>query len=334
MTRAVTGSAERPRTVGAAAYYRRAAVPRGAVSQKSQARPGIGPAPQEGRRDAHGRGSAAAARRPADARRRARDRAATRARAARPACAPRPAAARGDAAGLGRFRRAGSARSVVAAVRRHVRAVDGRDAARRRRGPERRSAAGGEATRSGATTCATWPRLRRRVRVVVAEQRAALEHVHPDPAAWPAVLAAGRMWERRQRRRRLRPAPRWDRRAAAGHRTGRAADRSGGRARAGDGARPAPVPAGARGRHRPARSRCRCTGPRRSGSQAAPGAGPWHARALARASGRAVRAVARPDGRAARGGRPRVPGAGVGVGQVAAARRSIRGSATPSGRCG
>ena len=38
---------------------------------------------------------------------------------------------------------------------------------------------------------------RRRVRVVVAEQRAALEHVHPDPAAWPAVLAAGRLWERR-----------------------------------------------------------------------------------------------------------------------------------------
>ena len=33
---------------------------------------------------------------------------------------------------------------------------------------------------------------RRRVRVVVAEQRAALEHVHPDPAAWPTVLAAGR----------------------------------------------------------------------------------------------------------------------------------------------
>ena len=38
---------------------------------------------------------------------------------------------------------------------------------------------------------------RRRVRTVAAEQRAALEHVHPDPAAWPAVLAAGRLWERR-----------------------------------------------------------------------------------------------------------------------------------------
>ena len=38
---------------------------------------------------------------------------------------------------------------------------------------------------------------RRRVRTVATEQRAALEHVHPDPAAWPAVLAAGRLWERR-----------------------------------------------------------------------------------------------------------------------------------------
>ena len=38
---------------------------------------------------------------------------------------------------------------------------------------------------------------RRRVRTVAAEQRAALESVHPDPAAWPAVLAAGRLWERR-----------------------------------------------------------------------------------------------------------------------------------------
>jgi DNA segregation ATPase FtsK/SpoIIIE, S-DNA-T family len=38
---------------------------------------------------------------------------------------------------------------------------------------------------------------RRRARAVAAEQRAALEHVHPDPGAWPAVLAAGRLWERR-----------------------------------------------------------------------------------------------------------------------------------------
>jgi S-DNA-T family DNA segregation ATPase FtsK/SpoIIIE len=40
---------------------------------------------------------------------------------------------------------------------------------------------------------------RHRVRAVAAEQRAAAEHVHPDPAAWPAVLAAGRLWERRGR---------------------------------------------------------------------------------------------------------------------------------------
>jgi S-DNA-T family DNA segregation ATPase FtsK/SpoIIIE len=39
--------------------------------------------------------------------------------------------------------------------------------------------------------------LRRRVRGIAAEQRAALEMVHPHPAAWPAVLAAGRLWERR-----------------------------------------------------------------------------------------------------------------------------------------
>ncbi|MGE0297250.1 type VII secretion protein EccCa [Pseudonocardia sp.] len=38
---------------------------------------------------------------------------------------------------------------------------------------------------------------RRRVRAVASEQRAALDAVHPDPAAWPAVLAAGRVWERR-----------------------------------------------------------------------------------------------------------------------------------------
>ena len=39
--------------------------------------------------------------------------------------------------------------------------------------------------------------LRRRVRRIAAAQRAALEQVHPEPAAWPAVLAAGRLWERR-----------------------------------------------------------------------------------------------------------------------------------------
>jgi len=38
---------------------------------------------------------------------------------------------------------------------------------------------------------------RRRVRAIAAAQRAALEHVHPDPRGWPGVLAAGRLWERR-----------------------------------------------------------------------------------------------------------------------------------------
>ncbi|MGQ0572998.1 MAG: type VII secretion protein EccCa [Pseudonocardia sp.] len=38
---------------------------------------------------------------------------------------------------------------------------------------------------------------RRRVRAVADDQRAALDLVHPDPAGWPAVLAAGRLWERR-----------------------------------------------------------------------------------------------------------------------------------------
>ncbi|MBW0094319.1 type VII secretion protein EccC, partial [Pseudonocardia sp. KRD-188] len=39
--------------------------------------------------------------------------------------------------------------------------------------------------------------LRRRVRTVAAAQRTGLESVHPDATAWPAVLAAGRLWERR-----------------------------------------------------------------------------------------------------------------------------------------
>src|SRR5687768_16345026 len=39
--------------------------------------------------------------------------------------------------------------------------------------------------------------LRGRVRGIAAEQRAALEWSHPEPAAWPAVLRSGRMWERR-----------------------------------------------------------------------------------------------------------------------------------------
>ncbi len=39
--------------------------------------------------------------------------------------------------------------------------------------------------------------LRRRVRGIAGEQRAVLEAVHPEVGAWPAVLAAGRLWERR-----------------------------------------------------------------------------------------------------------------------------------------
>ncbi|MCO1654933.1 type VII secretion protein EccCa [Pseudonocardia humida] len=38
--------------------------------------------------------------------------------------------------------------------------------------------------------------LRRTVRRIAADQRTALEAVHPEPAAWPAVLAEGRLWER------------------------------------------------------------------------------------------------------------------------------------------
>lgn len=39
--------------------------------------------------------------------------------------------------------------------------------------------------------------VRRRVRDVAGQQRAVLESVHPEVGAWPVVLAAGRLWERR-----------------------------------------------------------------------------------------------------------------------------------------
>ncbi|MDN5857734.1 MAG: type VII secretion protein EccCa [Pseudonocardia sp.] len=39
--------------------------------------------------------------------------------------------------------------------------------------------------------------VRARVREIAARQRATAEAVHPDPTAWPAVVAAGRTWERR-----------------------------------------------------------------------------------------------------------------------------------------
>ena len=38
--------------------------------------------------------------------------------------------------------------------------------------------------------------LRRRAAAAARAQRRSLEHVHPHPAAWPGVLAAGRLWER------------------------------------------------------------------------------------------------------------------------------------------
>jgi S-DNA-T family DNA segregation ATPase FtsK/SpoIIIE len=38
--------------------------------------------------------------------------------------------------------------------------------------------------------------VRRTVRRIAGDQRAALELVHPEPASWPAVLAGGRLWER------------------------------------------------------------------------------------------------------------------------------------------
>ena len=238
----------------------------------------------------------------ADARRRARDRTAARARAARSGRAPRPVAARGDAAGLGRFRRAGSARPVVAAVRRHVRAVDGRDAARRRRGREAQASGRRRWTRSGGTTCGTW---RRRAGGSGRSSRS-------SGPAWSTCIPIPP------------PGPRCSRPAGCGN--------------AG-----APIPTSACCARAPARSGwpprwsrrrpARWKGSSRSTAlalrrflrahavvpelpvalslrgtaaiwlEAAPGAGPEPARALARGARRAVRAVARPGGRAARRGR-------------------------------
>jgi S-DNA-T family DNA segregation ATPase FtsK/SpoIIIE len=62
------------------------------------------------------------------------------------------------------------------------------------RGPGQRQAALDEERRDYLRYLAL---VRRRVRAVAAEQRAVLEHVHPEPAAWPEVLAQGRLWERR-----------------------------------------------------------------------------------------------------------------------------------------
>ena len=124
---------------------------------------------------------------------------------------------------------------------------------------------------------------RRRVRAVAAEQRAALEHVHPDPAAWPAVLAAGRLWERRGTDPDFGLLRVGHRRAAAGDHAGRPADRA--RSRGSSRSRRSPCAAScARTRWSPTcRSRCRCAAPRAIWLEPAPGAGPEPARALARA---------------------------------------------------
>ena len=86
------------------------------------------------------------------------------------------------------------ARRVVVDVRRHVRAVDGRDAARRRRGPQRGPAAGrgrrGTARLPALPGGHAAPGANRRHRAASCAGARA-----PRPcAAWPAVLAAGRLW--------------------------------------------------------------------------------------------------------------------------------------------
>ena len=89
------------------------------------------------------RGAPATSRRPAAAGRRVRARASAGTGAARPGGPPDAAAPVGDAAGLGRVRRRRHHRPAVAAVRRPVRAVHGRDVGSERRRAERRTAAGG-----------------------------------------------------------------------------------------------------------------------------------------------------------------------------------------------
>ena len=169
---------------------------------------------------------------------------------------------------------------------------------------------------------------RRRVRVVVTEQRAALEHVHPDPAAWPAVLAAGRLWERRS------------------------SDPDFGLLRAGTGAQrlatalvapqTGPVdglePVTALALRRFLRAHAvvpelpvalSLHGTAAIWLEAAPGAGPEHARALARALVAQYVLWHGPTDALLAVVAPAVPGTGVGVGQVAAARRT---SAAPRRR--
>ena len=239
----------------------------------------------------------------------------------------------GDAAGLGRVRRPGSARPVVVAVRRHVRAVDGRDAARRRRGPQRGPAAGGASTRSGATTCATWRRRGAGCGPSPPSSGRPWSTCTPIPQPGPRCSPPGRLWERRS------------------------TDPDFGLLRAGTGAQrlattlvapqtgpveglepvtalalrrflrahavvpDLPVALSLRGT---ARDLARGRAGRRA--RARPRAGP-RAR-------RAVRAVAQPGRRAARRGRHRRTWRRSGSGSSGCRTPPTRGTATPSGRCG
>ena len=246
--------------------------------------------------------------------------------------APSPGAAGGDAAGLGRVRRPGGrdpsslmfgGMFALSTVGMLLVGGGGRSAGQRQ----------AASTRNGATTCATWRPRGAGCEPSPLEQRAALEHVHPDPAAWPAVLAAGRRSGAPGHGSRLRRAARGHRSAAAGHDAGRPSDGPGGGARAGHGARPAPLPACARGRPRPAGRAVaawhRCDLARgRTGrrTRARPRTGP-------RPRG-AVRAVAQPGRRAAGRGGTAVPGAGVGVGGHGRRTPATRGTATRPGRRG
>ena len=201
-----------------------------------------------------------------------------------PAGAPRPVAPGGDAGGLGRLRRPGSARTLVGPLRRHVRTVDRRDAARRRRRTQRRVSGRRRSTRSGATTCATWPR-----------PGVALRADRHRAAGGPGTRPPGSRGVARRCRRRqagcgsavvrdpdfglLRVGTGAQRLATT---LDRPADRPRRGARAGHRPRPAPLPARTRGGSRAAG---RAVAPRhlRDLARARTGCRPEHVRALARA---------------------------------------------------
>ena len=270
----------------------------------------------------------------ADAGRGARARAAARAGpgpAGRRAGTP---AAGGDAGGGGRVRRGvGGPRSDRMAVRRHDRAVHARHAGRRRRrGAASRRA---EADEDRRDYLRYLQQVRRRVRAVAAEQRAARGVGAPGSGR-----VAGRAGRRADvgapcGRSRLRAAAVGSRRAAAGHPAHRAADRAGRRARAGHRAGAAQIAACARrgprpsGCHRPRRYPKSGTAavdrqPGRSGGDPLAGQGRTGA----------VRAAAQPPGRGARRGRAPLDMARVGLGEVAAARAASPRRRTPPARYG